>query len=340
MDGKNDVLSNNTLWFIKIKMDELKCQNEQLYKIIKESDVKILALLRKCVIEELEERKNNKSEAWKRDDSNNNDKTYILKELQSYLNKITIQTYDRISNKILNLNINDQDTLTKSCSIIFEKAVTEPTFCTMYANLIKRLGDKEIIDPSTSKQFSFKGTFLKICQSEFEKHQNNNTVDDLDEEALWKYNQRVKGTVHLLKSLYQVKMIPVFIVRNFCLDRLLKDAEKDPSCHAPESLCKLIKDLNENLKDCKIVDDTADDYIERLLALKKNVRQHHGMRLVFLVEDAIDIIKPLSTKYKESNNKNKHKKNDDSRNLTDKYKRNNRYGSNNRKRRNNKRNWR
>lgn len=321
------------LFFLKkIKlMDKLKKRVEKLKNKILLLDEESLVKLEQLTTDMLSSKSNNdNSNDNSHDDPKNNsnddptfknvwkpsfnkDKIHIIqnnehltiKELRSLLNKITLESYDRISELILGLDIENKDVLVKSCNIIFEKAVLEPTFCSMYANLIKRMSSKYVND-NNGKKYTFKSEFLNICQKEFKEQQINPSKDsEFNEEQQWKYNQRIKGTIHLVKALYQVKIIPVKIVRKHCLDKLLSESQENPSSHAPESLCKLINDLQQNIQDCKLVGSDADNYIDTLNSIKNKVKKFHGMRVVFMIEDSVNIL----SKYSNVSGKKENKKN-------------------------------
>jgi ElaB/YqjD/DUF883 family membrane-anchored ribosome-binding protein len=224
-----------------------------------------------------------------------------LRDLNGYLNRLSIENYGKLSQNICSLEIEDAEMLDKFCNIIFNKAVEEADFCKMYANLISRLQDK-CVTGSKTKNMIFRYAFISLCHKEFTSHQKeqykienadgNETKEEREmrQEKESLYHRRVIGTLHLLSALYQVKIIPASIVKEHCLKHLLTIAEKNINTDGPESLCKMIKNLKNNIKDIGLLEDEKADYIQRLLCMKTIFKNLQNMRIAFLIEDAIEII--------------------------------------------------
>jgi hypothetical protein len=62
--------------------------------------------------------------------------------VRSLLNKLTVEKFDRISDKILSLEIEDADALASVVDLIFDKACDENKFCEMYARLCVKLSQQ------------------------------------------------------------------------------------------------------------------------------------------------------------------------------------------------------
>ena len=60
------------------------------------------------------------------------------------LNKLTPDNFDRLVQQITGF-VKNAEVLRKAISLVFEKAVAEPTFCALYATLCERLS-KQIPD--------------------------------------------------------------------------------------------------------------------------------------------------------------------------------------------------
>jgi hypothetical protein len=56
-------------------------------------------------------------------------------EVKSILNKITPQTFEKLSEQMLHLNVTNTAMLDKVIGIIFDKALDEPNFTQLYAEL-------------------------------------------------------------------------------------------------------------------------------------------------------------------------------------------------------------
>jgi hypothetical protein len=78
---------------------------------------------------------------WSRAKSSN-ELDNILRKTTGLLNKITLETFGSISDQFLNLPITDATHLRGVIRIVFEKAVFEPHFASMYSELCRKLAEK------------------------------------------------------------------------------------------------------------------------------------------------------------------------------------------------------
>lgn len=86
------------------------------------------------------------------------------------LNKLTPDNFDRLTAQIVGL-VQSAEGLRRTISLVFEKAVMEPTFCALYASLCEVLS-KELPDfpplEGETKPMTFRRVLLNTCQDEFE----------------------------------------------------------------------------------------------------------------------------------------------------------------------------
>ena len=79
----------------------------------------------------------------------------IDKQMKSLLNKMTKEKFDKLSTQMCDIPIQSYEMLTLVIKLVYEKAISEPSFSDMYANLCYRLS-----------QMVKKGTFIKIIESD------------------------------------------------------------------------------------------------------------------------------------------------------------------------------
>jgi translation initiation factor 4G len=112
----------------------------------------------------------------------------LFKEVRGFLNKITPQTFEELAQEFLKLEprMNTAERASGVVDIVFQKAVDEPKFCTMYSDLYDRMTKLQLqkqqqqqaaagnqVTKSSSvamnKDTNFRYILLSKCQSEFEK---------------------------------------------------------------------------------------------------------------------------------------------------------------------------
>lgn len=100
------------------------------------------------------------------------------RSFKAILNKLTPDNFEKLLEKLLDVGITEAATLVGLIGQLFEKALQEPTFSSLYAELCRVLSDRllsdgvEFIDPTAQEgqqAITFKRVLLNKCQEEFEK---------------------------------------------------------------------------------------------------------------------------------------------------------------------------
>ncbi|CAF4110289.1 unnamed protein product, partial [Adineta steineri] len=235
----------------------------------------------------------------------------FLREIRSILNKLTPQTYGKLLKQLDKLEVDRYERLEGMIDIFFFKAVEEPKFCSMYANLCEHFQKKQVTVPGQDGQtvtHCFRKILLSRCQTKFEtdyrqdidydtrktevdaitdEKRQKEAAEDL-EEALFKAKQRNFGNILFIGELFKLKILTETIMFE-CMDYLLEDKTDEENI---ECLCKLLRAIgeeldtrftNKKLQNRKDLDKNYNE-LENIVKLKQV-----STRTGFLIQDLMDL---------------------------------------------------
>eukprot|EP00210_Caulerpa_lentillifera_P003280 g3131.t1 len=218
------------------------------------------------------------------------------RQVNGILNKLTPNNFERLLNQVTEL-ITNAEVLRKSISLVFEKAVAEPTFCALYAELCERLSTSIPDFPPLEgerQKLTFRRILLNTCQDEFEGVENSRklleTVEDAAERELAekKVKDRTLGNMRLIAELFNKGLVAEKIMHSCLVDLLQTESGVDlPHEDNLEAVCEVLTLAGKKFSDSQRYSTHLSAFISRLERFSKT--RAIPSRISFLIQDVVDM---------------------------------------------------
>uniref|UniRef100_A0A7S4LMH5 MIF4G domain-containing protein n=1 Tax=Eutreptiella gymnastica TaxID=73025 RepID=A0A7S4LMH5_9EUGL len=229
-----------------------------------------------------------------------------VKRVQGALNKITPEKYNELFQQMwedlneFNLyDVDDDDAmnvLDQVIGMIFEKALGEPSYSNMYADIARHLCDfatavsQETGNRDAKPLQHFRKMLLDRCQTEFETRLVC-LPDDPDERARLeaKHRKRSVGNIKFIAELFKRSMLTEKIMHDVIKNLLLgpppHSEQHMPAAEELEVLCKLWSAAGQLLDRAEAV-----EYINYYFAImSRHSQSYEDTRIRFMLVDIIDL---------------------------------------------------
>jgi len=235
----------------------------------------------------------------------------IVRKAQSILNKLTVETFDKLSNQLLTVGLKTPEIIAAVIQMVVKKAQAEPSFSNMYAALCLKLSrsalpaleepctpDVESSTPTTGCKGGkkFRKMLLACCQAEFEVDQAQALLQlqelDLPAEVLAERSlvlrQAYLGHVKFVGELYKAGLVREQIV-HMCIQELF--GEKDePDEEKLASMVKLLSTVGHQLETTASNENYRMAVRGYIKAAKKLSQQKNlTSRIRFMLQDLVEL---------------------------------------------------
>lgn len=242
------------------------------------------------------------------------------------LNKLTLEKFDALSDKLISHVIANMDDLDSFVAEVFSKAIDEEFFAMIYARLCRKMADAKVPGKEDKAIDGFKKILLNRCQKEFEAASKADSDSDAKEAAAKakkekdaeaeggakklspeetkkireeereagyaknKVKRHMLGNIKFIGELFKADMVTEKILRH-CIKHLMPNAKADEE--NMENLCKLLETAGGKLE-ITIERKKKPADIKDLLAtfkLMEEISNRKGLssRIKFAVKDILEM---------------------------------------------------
>ncbi|PSN51862.1 Eukaryotic translation initiation factor 4 gamma 2 [Blattella germanica] len=183
---------------------------------------------------------------------------------------------------------------------IFEKALDEPKYSSMYAQLCKRLSEEAPNFEHPNGPCTFRLLLLNKCRTEFEnrskateafEHRDGPLAPE-EEERRQLAKRKMLGNIKFIGELGKLEILSESILHR-CIQQLLVDKKKSRGGGSTKDMAEDLECLSQIMRTCgRILDSEKgkklmDQYFERMGTLSEN--QELPLRIRFMLRDVIEL---------------------------------------------------
>lgn len=170
----------------------------------------------------------------------------IFRKVRGILNKLTPEKFKKLSDDLLRIELQSKVILRGVIILIFEKALDEPKYSSMYAQLCKRLSEEAPNFETSDQPCTFRLLLLNKCKVEFENRAaavENNGIGgcqtEEEEERRQLAKRKMLGNIKFIGELGKLEIVSEGILHR-CIKELLVRHGDDPS-EDLECLCQIMR---------------------------------------------------------------------------------------------------
>jgi len=231
--------------------------------------------------------------------SQENRNDLIFRKVRGILNKLTPENFKKLSDDLLGTELNSSVILKGVILLIFDKALDEPKYSSMYAQLCKRLSKEAPNFEPDDQPCTFRLLLLNKCKAEFENRSAaaaaaNEHLDHVhspeDEERRQLAKRKMLGNIKFIGELAKLEILSENILHK-CIQQLLVDKRRRGD--TAQDMSEDLECLCQILRTCGRILDTdkgqklMGQYFERMKVLAENTDLPPRIR--FMLKDVIEL---------------------------------------------------
>lgn len=218
----------------------------------------------------------------------------VFRKVRGILNKLTPEKFKKLSDDLLHVELQSSVILRGVIFLIFEKALEEPKYSSMYAQLCKRLSEEAPNYEPADQPCTFRLLLLNNCKLEFESRKkaieqaNYTNCENVEEEEERRQlaKRKMLGNIKFMGELGKLEILSPSILHK-CIKELLTRRNQDTSPEEDlECLCQILRTCGRIL-DTNQGKNLMNQYFERMRKFADN--QNLQPRIRFMLKDVIDL---------------------------------------------------
>ncbi|KAI8440644.1 hypothetical protein MSG28_001853, partial [Choristoneura fumiferana] len=211
--------------------------------------------------------------------------------VRGILNKLTPEKFQKLSDDLLGLELDSDKVLKGVILLIFEKALDEPKYSSMYAQLCKRLSEEAPNLEPAPQPCTFRLLLLNKCRAEFENRAQafaafeERALAPEDEERRHLAKCKMLGNIKFIGELGKLEILAESIlhrcIQNLLARRAAADHHEDLEC-----LAQLVRTCGRVL-DSERGRGLMDQYFARIETLSQS--RELAPRIRFMLRDVVEL---------------------------------------------------
>ena len=211
--------------------------------------------------------------AWSRKNTGEIRDTQVLaKQIMGLLNKLSAKNFDKLAEELSKIQLTTEEHVKVAVDCLFNKAIDEPNYSYLYANLAKRI---------TDNYPQFRTLLLQACKEKFynDIRESSDDRNEEHEQARLKAKRRRHGNLSIVGELLKLELM-----KEKAVAEIIKCLLDQPSEQNLESLTVTLQKVGHKIdRPCHKV------YMDRWFNKIEQLKSSSPSRLRFMLQDVLEL---------------------------------------------------